>query len=56
MGKGGPLKIFLKITHRRSIVCIDEIMQFRQKCRGPPMLQNQLVVIEMAHLMLGWRA
>jgi hypothetical protein len=33
-----------------------EIMQFRKKCLGSPVLQNELVVIGMTHLMLGWRA
>jgi hypothetical protein len=33
-----------------------EIMQFHQRSLGPPELQNELVVIGMAHIMLGWRA
>jgi hypothetical protein len=32
------------------------MMQFRQRCLGPPVLRNEFVVIGMAHLMLGWRA
>jgi hypothetical protein len=28
-------------------------MQFHQRCLGPPVLRNELVVIGMEHLMLG---
>jgi hypothetical protein len=31
-------------------------MQFCQRCLGPPMLWNELTLIGMAHLTLGWRA
>jgi hypothetical protein len=52
------MDIFLKITYHRqqSSVYFGEIMQFHQKCLGPPMLQNELVVTGMAHPKLGWRA
>jgi hypothetical protein len=51
------LEIVLKITYhmQQSSVCFDEIMQFHQRCLGPTVLQNKLVVIGMTHLMLGWR-
>jgi hypothetical protein len=56
--KSGSLDIFLEITYHRqqSSVCFGEIVQFHQRSLGPPMLQNELVVTGMAHLMLGWRA
>jgi hypothetical protein len=49
---------FVKITYHRpqSSVCFGEIMQFHQRCLGPPVLQNEFVVIGMTHLMLGWTA
>jgi hypothetical protein len=58
IGKSGSPKIVLKITYHRqqSSVCFGEMMQLRQRSQGPPVLQNELVVIGMAHLMLGWRA
>jgi hypothetical protein len=31
-------------------------MQFRQRCLGPLVLWNELTLIGIAHLMLGWRA
>jgi hypothetical protein len=56
--ESGSLEIFLKITYHRpqNSIRFSEIMQFYQRCLGPPVLQKELVVVEMAHLMLGWRA
>jgi hypothetical protein len=50
--------MFLEITYhwQQSSVCFVEIMQFHQRSLGPPELRNELVVIGMAHIMLGWRA
>jgi hypothetical protein len=55
IGKSGSLGNFLKITYHRpqSSVCFGEIMQFYQRCVGPPVLRNNLIMIGMAHLMLG---
>jgi hypothetical protein len=52
------MEIFLKITYHRqqSCVCFGEIMQFYQRCLGPPVIRDKLVVIGMECLMLGWRA
>jgi hypothetical protein len=49
---------FFKITYYRpqSSICLGKIMEFCQRCLGSPVLQNKLVVIEMAHHMLGYRA
>jgi hypothetical protein len=51
------MEIFLIITYHRqqSCVCFGEIMQCRQRCLGPPMLRDKLVVTGMEDLMLGYR-
>jgi hypothetical protein len=49
---------FSKITYHRqqSSICFGGIMQFRQRCLGPPVLRNELTLIGITHLILGWRA
>jgi hypothetical protein len=58
LAKVGPWRFFLKITYHRpqSSVCFCEIIQFRQRCLGPAVLRNKLVMTGMAHLMLRWSA
>ena len=51
-------EIFLKITYHRPqrSVCFDEFLQFRRRCLGPPMFQDELGKAGVAHRKLGWIA
>jgi len=52
------LDIFQKITYHRpqNSVCFGEILQFRRRSLVPPVFQNELGKVEMAHRKLGWVA
>ena len=55
ISKSGPLEIFLKNSYHspQSKVYFGEILQFRRKCLGPPVFQNELGKAGVAHRKLG---
>jgi len=58
LAKLGPQRFFFKFTYHRPqrSICFGEILQFRQKCLGPPVLWDELGKAGVAHRKLGWIA